>query len=149
MRLSRKGWNNVLIFAVLTIIFIFNLGHKLAPNKESDQLFIIDQQLTIVEIKTPDFKIIRVGRSWQSEPNVGLSEQQLAMLINNWQHLPLTVHDPIPPSPHSYPVLVYSANNSEPITVNLIQQGDDYVLQTESNNTLFLTAQQLPLLLGR
>ncbi|WP_354622801.1 hypothetical protein [Psychromonas sp. MME2] len=149
MRLSRKGWNNVLIFAVFTIIFIFNFGHKLTANKKPVALSIIDKNLTLVEIKTPDFRVTRVGRSWQSQPNLGLSAKQLATLVNNWQQLTLNPHEPIPLGSHPYTILIYSADREEPITVNLIQQGDDYVLQTESNHALFLNAQQLPLLLGR
>lgn len=149
MRLSRRGWNNVLIFAVLTIIFIFNFAPKLVPQDEQQYLPVINNQLTIVEIKTPDFKIARVGRHWQSQPDLGLSQQQLTTLVHNWQHLALPVQEARITPKSSYIISIYSADQAQPTVVNLIQQDDGYQLQTQSNHALFLATHQLPLLLGR
>lgn len=149
MRLSRKGWNNVLIFAVLLVIFIFNFSHKLTLSPKVQQRSVIDKSLTIVEIKTPDFKITRFGRTWKSEPNLGLSEQQLAQLVHNWQNLELTTQPAISNTIAPYIIQVYTADHAQPIIVQLFQQGEHYLLQTESSMSLFLSAQQLPLLLGR
>jgi len=148
MRLSRKGWNNVLIFAVLLIIYIFNFSHKLTLSPKVQQRAVISKNVTIVEIKTPDFKIKRSGRSWVSEPGLGLSAQQLAELVRNWQHLQLST-GPAPESRISpYIIQIYTADQEQPVIVQLLQQGDNYLLQTEPEMSLFLNAQQLPLLLG-
>ncbi|MFT6986873.1 MAG: hypothetical protein ACJAT7_002723 [Psychromonas sp.] len=148
MRLSRKGWNNVIIFAVLIIIFIFNFSPKLTLSPKSQQRTVISSELIIVEIKTPDFKIKRVGRAWKSEPDLGLSKQQLALLVQNWQQLKLepqaTKKNTAP-----YVIQIYTVNQEQPIIVQLFQQEDDYLLQIDSAISLFLSAQQLPLLLGR
>jgi len=149
MHLSRKGWNNVIIFAVLIIIFIFNFTPKLTLSSKSRQHTVIDKELIIVEIKTPDFKIKRAGRSWKSEPDLGLSEQQLALLVQNWQQLKLDTQASIKHTHAPYVIHIYSANQEQPVVVQLFQQGDDYLLQTDAATSLFLSAQQLPLLLGR
>ena len=149
MRLSRKGWNNVLIFAILTIIFIFNFAPKLTLTTKQQQRTVIDKQLTIVEIKTPDFKIKRVGRSWQSEPNLGLSEQQLALLVHNWQNLTLPSQTAIDDLTAPYLISIYTASQEQPFIINLVEQDDNYLLQINATTALQLSAQQLPLLLGR
>lgn len=149
MRLSRKGWNNVLIFGVLIIIFIFNFSHKLRLSSDIQQRAVIRNDLTIVEIKTPDFKVIRAGRTWKSEPDLGLSKQQLASLVENWQNLELETRPAIKTDNSAYPIAIYTSKQEQPISVLLLQQGDDYLLQIDSSTSLFLSAQQLPLLLGR
>lgn len=149
MRLSRKGWNNVLIFGVLIIIFIFNFSHKLRLSSDLQQRTVIRNDLTIVEIKTPDFKIIRSGRTWKSEPDLGLSKQQLVSLVDNWQNLELETRPAIKTDNSVYPIAIYISKQEQPISVLLLQHGDDYLLQIDSSTSLFLSAQQLPLLLGR
>lgn len=149
MRLSKKGWNNVLIFGVLTIIFLFNFSHKLLLEPKVKQRTLIDNQVMIVEIKTPDFSIKRNGRSWVSQPDMGLSEHQLSLLVKNWQNLPLQTQEPIIQPKHPFIMQVYTAEQDQPIIVKLIQQGENYLLQTDEKMSLFLSAQQLPLFLGR
>ncbi|PKG38186.1 hypothetical protein [Psychromonas sp. Urea-02u-13] len=149
MRLSKRGWNNVLIFGVLIIVFLFNFSHKLLLKPKVHQRTLIGSEVMIVEIKTPDFSIKRVGRNWISEPNLGLSELQLSLLVQNWQHLPLQTHAAIIQPQNPFVMQVYTANDAQPIIVKLIQQGDDYLLQTDENMSLFLSSEQLPLFLGR
>ena len=103
----------------------------------------------IVEIKTPDFSIKRSGRSWISEPNLGLSEHQLSLLVQNWQTLALQTQAAIIQPKNAFVMQVYTANEEQPIIVKLIQQGEDYLLQTNEQMSLFLSADQLPLILGR
>ena len=149
MRLSRKGWNNVLIFGVLIVVFLFNFSHKLLLKPKVHQRTLIDSSVMIVEIKTPDFAIKRSGRNWVSEPNLGLSEHQLSLLVQNWQTLPLDTQSAILEPKNPFVMQVYTANDAQPIIVRLIQQGENYLLQTDDEMALFLSSQQLPLFLGR
>ena len=149
MRLSRRGWNNVLIFGVLLIVFLFNFSHKLTLSPKVHQRAVIDSNLTIVEIKTPDYQITRLGRTWQSKPELGLSKQQLSSLVNNWQNLKLDTQLPVSNTVTPYTIQIYTADQDLPIIVQLYQYGDHYLLQTDPNMSLLLNAQQLPLLLGR
>jgi len=149
MRLSKRGWNNVLIFGVLIIVFLFNFSHKLLLQPKVHQRTLISSELMIVEIKTPDFSIKRAGRSWTSEPNLGLSEHQLSLLVQNWQTLPLQTQGAIVNPKDPFIMQVYTANQEQPIIVKLIQQGENYLLQTDQQMSLFLSSQELPLFLGR
>ncbi|GLS92668.1 hypothetical protein GCM10007916_37400 [Psychromonas marina] len=149
MRLSKRGWNNVLIFAVLIVVFLFNFSHKLLLQPKVHERTLISNDAMIVEIKTPDFSIKRVGRSWISEPNLGLSEHQLSLLVQNWQTLPLQTKNAQVAPKDPFIMQVYTANEAQPIIVKLIQEGDDYLLQTDQQMSLFLSAEQLPLFLGR
>lgn len=149
MRLSPKGWNNILIFSALLIIFIFNFGHKLSLSPKVHQRSVIDKNLTILEIKTPDYKIERIGRTWKSEPHIGLSEMQLAQLVTNWQSLKLETHAPVDDTVTPYLIHVYTTSQETPFIVQLFQYGDHYLIQTDPSMSLLLNEKQLPLLIGR
>ena len=113
------------------------------------QRTLISNNVMIVEIKTPDFSIKRSGRSWISEPDLGLSEQQLALLVQNWQTQPLQTQDAVINPENSFVMQVYTANEILPIIVQLIQQDENYLLQTDDTMSLFLSSEELPLFLGR
>lgn len=149
MRLSKKGWNNVLIFGVLIIVFFFNFSQRILFKVKHNSHTLIDAELVIVEIKTSDFSIKRNGRDWISEPSLGLSPQQLAQLVHNWQSIELPSEVPIKEPKYPFTIQVYTANETQPIIIQLIQQGDDYLLQYNNERALLLNSQQLPLLLGQ
>ncbi len=149
MRLTKKGWNNVLIFAVLGIVFVFNFSHKLKLQPQVAQRTVVSNQQTIVEIKTPDFKLIRTGRSWSSEPSTGLSSQQLTHLVNNWQSIALKSTTASPNSSSDYYISIYIAQQEQPIMVQLEQDGDNYLLHVHDDISLQLSSEQLPLFIGR
>jgi len=149
MRLSKKGFNNVLIVGILAFVFILNFGPKLLPSSKKNQQTVINSALTIIEIKTPDFSIKRFGQRWISEPNLGLSNQQLSQLVHTWQAVPLQEHAEPVQSKNPFIIQVYLANKDQPVTVKLIEYGNNYLLQINQNVTLLLKSKQLPLFLGR
>lgn len=149
MRLSKKGWNNVLIFGVLIIIFLFNFSQKLMFKEPSSQHTVISKEQIIVEIKTPDFTIKRNGRNWITEPELGLSTQQLTELVSNWQNHPLQSVPAIEKPQHAFVIQIYTIDKPQPIVIQLIQQGDNYLLQRDENLALLLQGEQLGLFLGR
>lgn len=150
MRLSKRGWNNVLIFGVLLIIFIFHFSQQLNLSSQNSQRSIIPPALTIVEIITPDYTITRVGRDWKSEPNMGMSSEKLDGIVNNWQNIPLdTLVEQN--TPHSdFAIKFFAAEMSQPIVVQMHQQEDDhYIVEIDGQQFLSLPADKLTLFLGK
>ena len=149
MRLSKKGWNNVLIFGVLLIIFIFNFRQQLHFSNSTPQRPVISPDLTIVEIQTPDFIMTRTGRKWKREPSINLSNENLQTIVNNWQTLPLAVLD-IQSLPSSDFILKFFViEQQQPIIVQLHQlQDGQYILQVNENTFLTLPIDKLTLLIG-
>ena len=150
MRLSKKGWNNVLIFGVLLIIFIFNFSQQLRLSTVVSQRTVISSDLTIVEIETPDYVITRVGRNWESNPSVGLSSDNLQQIVNNWQAVPLDAltEQDLPTS--NFVLKFFVTEQVQPIIVQLHQQqNDQYILQVDENSFLSLPTEKLTSFLGR
>jgi len=97
MKLSRTGWNNVIIFSVMIIILLINATNdKLFPNEESStngEQLILPQHSVILTLSI-DFSenqhvlLERVGRSWQlTAKGVPLekTEQQIEQMMFAWQ----------------------------------------------------------------
>lgn len=150
MRLSKRGWNNVLIFGILLIIFIFHFSQQLSLSSQHSQRSIIPPALTIVEIITPDYTVTRVGRKWKSEPNIGISSEKLDRIVNNWQNLPLDTLA-AQNTPHSdFAIKFFAAEIDQPIIVQMHQQADDhYIVEIDGQQFLSLPADKLTLFLGK
>ncbi|SFC52727.1 hypothetical protein [Pseudoalteromonas denitrificans] len=85
IQLSKKGWNNVLIFSMLVMIFLFNgLHHKWidSPQDNSPQLILAEQSY-ILTVQYPTYKIERIGTSWRS--NSQLTNEQISNVILQWK----------------------------------------------------------------
>lgn len=150
MRLSKKGWNNVLIFGVLLIIFIFNFRQQLNFSNSAPQRPVISPELTIVEIQTPDYVMTRTGREWKREPSINLSKENLQSIVNNWQTLPLTVLNLQSLPSSSFILSFFVIEQDQPITVQLHQQPNgQYILQVNEDTFLALPVEQLTAFIGR
>ena len=87
--LSKRGWNNVLIYIVLILMFIFYfLGHEnqRLGSGDSFQPFAND---TLVEVTDGQYTLTRVGNRWQQQQGPELSADVLERWREHWQYLRL------------------------------------------------------------
>ena len=93
LRLSKKGWNNVLIFSMLIMIMVFNGMHKKFNfgEVEPQQLPLFGDDMLLLTLELPNVKIERVGQTWRANPATSLSNEQLATMVQQWYQLPLQV----------------------------------------------------------
>ena len=68
MRLSRKGWNNVIIFSMLIMIFFLNGLHKKIGSDETQAQLqpLLPVQSFVLTLEFSDQKIERIGTSWRT-----------------------------------------------------------------------------------
>ncbi|KGJ97470.1 hypothetical protein [Colwellia psychrerythraea] len=97
MKLSKTGWNNVIIFSVMIIILLINATNdKLFPNEEdrnnAEQLILPANSviLTLLIELTESQQVLfeRVGRSWQLTTKGIILEkngQQIEQMMFAWQ----------------------------------------------------------------
>lgn len=87
LRLSKKGWNNVLIFAMLIMIMVFNGLHKRIEfaQTEPEDVLILPENSLVLTLQVGNVAIERIGQSWRSNPVVDLSAEQLAKLMLDWK----------------------------------------------------------------
>jgi hypothetical protein len=87
IRLSKKGWNNVLIFSMLIMIMVFNGVHKKFSIGESPntQVTLLPESTLVLTLEYPNASIERIGQGWRSNPAVALGTEQLALIMSTWQ----------------------------------------------------------------
>lgn len=156
MKLTRKGWNNVLIFAVLAMIFIFNFSHKQTLNNEridNAKLTLLPKQAMVLTFQGPDYVIERIGHSWRSRPDIGLAPEQLELMMNAWSHHELSKlllpEGQLPVSQYSQQYQIWLAGVTEPVTLTLYQLDSGLVINNWQGQLLRLEEEQLHKLLPK
>lgn len=156
IRLSKKGWNNVLIFSMLIMIFLFNgLHHKLIDAEADDVIQpLLKEQSYILTIEYPLFKIERIGTGWRS--NSTLSQIQISELLTNWQQatgLQLadinTIKSEFKNKSSENIVTIWFAGEELPQVFAFFKLGGDYFIhmpKSENMNWLKLDSEQYLLL---
>ena len=83
IRLSKKGWNNVLIFSMLLMIMVFNGMHKKfnGSDPQMTEVPLLPENSLVLTVKYPHTTIERIGQSWRSQPPIALSEAELKQLM--------------------------------------------------------------------
>lgn len=89
LKLSRRNWNNVLIFAVLILMFaLYGIPQRLAQlNTSEHRLLPADSELLMVAFANQ--RLIKAGPQWQLQPQDGKAVDA-AQLAVAWQHSLLT-----------------------------------------------------------
>ena len=96
MKLSRTGWNNVIIFSVMIIILVINASNdKLFPDEESkkaDRLILPEHSvilsLTIKYSTRQQATFERIGRGWQLTAKgilLDKTDHQIEQMMFSWQ----------------------------------------------------------------
>jgi hypothetical protein len=97
IRLSQKGWNNVMIYTVLILVALFiGLPEYLKQGRNEPQPQLISASQTLLALHFPKHQIERAGPNWRSQPAV-LTEDQLTVLLQHWQQTTLPDKSPIDP----------------------------------------------------
>ncbi|XQW85271.1 hypothetical protein ACOYR1_00655 [Thalassotalea piscium] len=89
IKLSRSGWNNVIIFAVMGFILLINVTNKnVFSRKEiaSEQAVLGADAVLLTLTINHEISIERVGRNWRATPE-RLSGQALNQMMRSWQLL--------------------------------------------------------------
>jgi hypothetical protein len=93
IKLSKSGWNNVIIFAVMGFILLINVVNKkvYAPDGEqvdesaSQALAILGKSQVILALTIENVVLIeRIGRTWRARP-ANISGQALEQMMMSWQ----------------------------------------------------------------
>ncbi|MCF2857534.1 hypothetical protein L1286_08640 [Pseudoalteromonas sp. SMS1] len=153
MGLSRKAWNNVVIFSMLIMIFFLNgLHHKLNPSEEElGSVLVLPEQSFVLALAYPGVKIERIGTSWRIEselPSDGqqvYTEQDLVDIVTLWQSSELEMISPPQVSAEQAVSVAtfWLAAEELPLSYQLYQVNGYYVLFAKrSQRWLQLSAQQ-------
>jgi hypothetical protein len=93
IRLSKTGWNNVIIIMVMSFILLINATNKKihSPDENTEvtshqEIALVGSQNIILTLNISNVVTIeRIGRTWRAVP-ANISGQALAQMMMSWQH---------------------------------------------------------------
>ncbi|TRY34071.1 hypothetical protein [Aliiglaciecola sp. M165] len=106
IRLSKKAWNNVLIFSMILMILLFNTTNNIlvGDGEENTPQRLLPEQSSLVTLQTPQVTIEQIGQGWRTNPPANISEAKLQEVVTRWQNLTMEAFDGT--LPNSMPVVV-------------------------------------------
>ncbi len=158
MRLSQKGWNNVLIFACLFMIILFNYtSNMFATNSEKMAVEpLVPNSKLVQAIDFSGIEIQRLGASWRvlsKIPTATISNPE--EYVETWVQQPLEQIESVPlvlDSAVSLPVVVWLAGNEEGLIFEFVidhQEQSVYVQNKMTGNWYALKYSMLPQFIPR
>lgn len=112
MRLTKRGWNNVLIFATLFMIVLFNSTHQkfVAGDEDSEKLPLVSADAIIQVVDYSGIKFERIGSNWRIQSAIETEQNaEPEQMVNFWQTLMFETLPNVPDlsvDSYSLPVLV-------------------------------------------
>ena len=154
MQLSRRGWNNVLIFAVLAMMLVFQYSGKKIEGDESTSQYqsALPAHAVVLSMQFDNIQIQRVGSQLATLPELGLSQSQLKQIIKAWETAtfkPVINDIVIANLAYGINISFELANLSEPVTLILYQIDSGYLLQNWQGQLLQIDESELQVLLPR
>lgn len=116
MKLSRTGWNNVIIFAVMGFILMINVTNNKIFNEQDagasnqEVSLLADGDIILTMMVNQGFSIERAGTGWTMQPEYKLNAQQAEQMMRAWHQVSgvsieavdLTAHANVSPIMVSY-----------------------------------------------
>ncbi|MCF2947270.1 hypothetical protein L0668_04065 [Paraglaciecola aquimarina] len=134
IRLSQRGWNNVIIFTTLILIMLFNFSSDFLNRNVQDKPEIstlIPAGLVITTIEYQNDKIERIGQGWRAKSGK-LSHEQLTQLVANWQNAEVELFDDqLNWQSDVKTISVWFAGQVKPITYSFLFFADKTLVKTE------------------
>jgi hypothetical protein len=136
-RLSQKAWNNVLIFAMLILIVIFNYD-RLFPIDDNGSRTIVGENEFILSMQINVLSFERIGTGWRvSAPSENdlpdMQSEDIDALVTQWQRAMLSpssemLSPDITANPQ-YIVSIWIAGAKNPQVMGMLEyEGVPYVM---------------------
>jgi hypothetical protein len=88
IRLSKRAWNNILIFSMLSLVLILNMD-KFRSNEPTARLIVPEGEY-IINLQINQVEIEKAGQQWRIDPNgiqpsVLPTTEKLQAIVKAWQ----------------------------------------------------------------
>ncbi len=95
IRLSKRAWNNVIIFAMLIMILMFNMTNNILTGSvdSETEIALLPEGAVLMTLEFGPEKIERIGKGWRST-QLQLSELELEQIVQYWQNARMIVSNP-------------------------------------------------------
>lgn len=137
LTLSKRGWNNVLIYVVLALMFIFYFLGQSNDNEESFRPFAV---YSIVELRDRQHDLVRVGNQWELREGQLTSAQQ-SRWLDAWQSLTLKPYEGLLEG-EEYAVEVSVADQNGRLNIAVFFQPDQVLVALPGYDQVFIASHE-------
>ena len=137
LTLSKRGWNNVLIYVVLAFMFIF---YFLGQDNNSEESFRPFAVYSIVELRDRQHDLVRVGNQWELRDGQLTSAQQ-SRWLDAWQSLTLKPYDGLLEG-EEYAVEVSVADQNGRLNIAVFFQPDQVLVALPGYDQVFVASHE-------
>ncbi|MCC5879512.1 MAG: hypothetical protein JJU03_06440 [Idiomarina sp.] len=134
--LSKRGWNNVVIYVVLALMFVFYFLGNDSRRMASDESFRPFAVYSIVELRDPQYDLIRVGNQWELRQGQ-LSKDQQDQWLDAWQNLTLKPYEGLLAG-EEYAVEVSVADQNGTLQIAVFTQPDKVLVALPGYDQVFI-----------
>lgn len=138
--LSKRGWNNVIIYVVLAFMFIFYFLGQDSSRTASDESFRPFAVFNIVELRDQQHDLVRVGNQWELRGGQLTSAEQ-SNWLDAWQSLTLKPYDGLLEG-EEYAVEVSVADQSGVLKIAVFFQPNQVLVALPGYDTVFLATHE-------
>lgn len=146
LKLSRAGWNNVIIFGVLAFILVINATHDNVFEKRRDSQPALFPNGAVILMLTINetYVVERLGKQWQSNIS-NLSAQGLSQMMKSWQQIaPEVLSEQLQVDQQlGLSVVVELASLDKPIQLKLFMENEQLFIFRQQDQTWFVLPAQI------
>lgn len=135
LRLSQKAWNNVVIFAMLFMVYLFTVSNDMLNDGDSGQAEVLPLFPPYSVIMSMDFgvaRLDRIGQDWRVEGQSVEVLPELKQIMETWSLL-----EAIPfitkPQSSPYIVAIQLAGEDKKRVYQVYQHNDDVLLKLNAD----------------
>lgn len=146
VKLSRKGWNNVIIIAVLVVIVLLHRLEQAQQANSAQRLHgLLPEGAVVLTWQGPSWTLERMGQGWRTVPDLGLDNAALSRQVEQWQGWQLLPSEPLRGTPVEF--RLWLAGQGEPLRLALYQDNGRYAVRLGQDRWLTLSTEQYRALL--
>lgn len=135
--LSKRGWNNVVVYTVLIAMFLLYFSSLDTDRMAGDETYRPFADATIVELSDASNQLVRVGNRWQLERG-DLTPQQQQDWLERWRTLELTPYDGLL-SGREYRVEVFLADRAQPLDIAVFSSAERTLVALPDQDQVFVS----------
>lgn len=136
LTLSRRGWNNALIYSVLIMMFVLYFLNHDRGRIAGDESFKPFAVYNIVELRDASHDLVRVGNQWELRSGQLTSDEQHRWL-DAWQNLAVQPYEGLLAG-QEYSVMVSVADQEREMQVTVFFDNDRIMVALPGYDTVFL-----------
>jgi len=147
MKLSRTGWNNVIIFVVMIFILVINATNKKLFSDDVDagaEHLLLGKGSVILTLALNNITIERIGKTWRATPEK-ISGQGLEQMMMSWQQVVgnILTTPPVVDKKMALMIKINLAGQEQETVLNLYSVTDELLVFNHQTQLWFSLPEQI------